>query len=85
MKTCSFCGERDSACTCDSFGAIRPPIGLMPRWRWMELRLKEVEGAIARYEAANKAVPEEWRNEVYGLPLEIAEEFYERKAKRSEP
>jgi len=47
--------------------AVKPPLGLMPKRRWIELRLVDVNEAIARYEAAKLPVPREWIGEVDGL------------------
>lgn len=44
--------------------AQKPPLGLMPKWRWLELRLEEVQRAIRRYEEACLPVPDEWRQEL---------------------
>lgn len=43
---------------------VKNPIGLMPRWRWRELRMLEIQAAIDRYEAAEKEIPQEWRDEL---------------------
>lgn len=28
---------------------IEPPLGIMPKWRWLELRAHELSNAITRY------------------------------------
>jgi len=38
----------------------KPPLGIMPRYRWLELRQEELEAAIDRYVAAKKDIPYEW-------------------------
>jgi hypothetical protein len=38
----------------------KPPIGIMPRKMWDEIRRTELVKAIARYNSANKPVPHEW-------------------------
>lgn len=47
--------------------AVKPPPGLMPKRRWLELRRVDVNEAIARYEAAKLPVPREWHAEAVGL------------------
>jgi len=47
--------------------AIKLPIGLVPRYICDDLRLKEIDAAVGRYEERNYAIPEEWieeRNEI---------------------
>lgn len=41
----------------------RPPIGLKPRWLFVEERLREILTAIGRYQQAGRAVPTEWEME----------------------
>ena len=50
-----------------------PPIGVMPRWRWLELRIEAVISAVARHEAADydKPVVAEWREELAWLWAEL--------------
>lgn len=60
-------------------GIHKPPIGLMPLWRWNELRREELEAAIARYESVKKDIPKEWIDELksfrkYEEPEETAEQ-----------
>lgn len=49
----------------------RPPIGIMPRWRWLEIqngyRLVEVISAIKRFYQAQLEVPEQWVDEYHLL------------------
>jgi hypothetical protein len=41
----------------------QPPIGIMPRYIWDEIRLRELAAAISRYAAAYRPVPAEWIEE----------------------
>jgi hypothetical protein len=50
----------------------KPPLGLMPHWRWVELRIVEISEAIARYEAVGKRVPCRWRIELIIHKINIA-------------
>ena len=36
------------------------PIGLMPEWRHIELRIQAIDEAIARYEKARNDIPFQW-------------------------
>ena len=40
-----------------------PPMGLVTRARWLELRIQAIDEAIARYEAVRLQIPVEWLNE----------------------
>jgi hypothetical protein len=44
---------------------VKPPIGLIPEWRFRELRIEDIDAAIERYKAENYAVPIEWNVERY--------------------
>lgn len=46
-----------------SGSAIRPPLGLVPKWVRQKERYYEVCGAIARYYDAGKKIPIEWVEE----------------------
>jgi hypothetical protein len=41
----------------------QPPIGIMPRYIWDEIRLRELAAAISRYVAVYRPVPAEWIEE----------------------
>lgn len=45
----------------------RPPLGVMPEWRWKELRVQELDDALNRYADEMKELPQEWINEKYEL------------------
>jgi hypothetical protein len=49
----------------------KPPLGLMPRWRWLELRREELKQAILRYMDAGRVIPAEWLNEYSQLGGEL--------------
>lgn len=49
--------------------AIKPPIGLRPRWIAEELRMQEIAGAILRYTDAGMSVPAPWTEELAQLCL----------------
>ena len=40
-----------------------PPLGANPKWVWLELRLKDLNRAIAQYTDAGFSVPKEWIEE----------------------
>lgn len=46
-----------------SNSAVRPPLGLVPKWVRQKERYYEVCGAIARYYDAGKKIPIEWVEE----------------------
>jgi hypothetical protein len=46
-----------------SNSAVRPPLGLVPKWVRQKERYYEVCGAIARYYDAGKKIPIEWIEE----------------------
>lgn len=50
--TCRYCQVEEE------LSAPRPPLGLMPRWRWLELRQAEVIAAMHRCTEANQQVPQ---------------------------
>ena len=63
----------------------KPPLGLRPMWLAREHRRREICDAINRYEAAGKAIPHEWREELESLtsppaiePPELSDEECER-------
>lgn len=74
---CVDCGRiftQEELATCRELrGAVKeqnqgqPPIGLRPRWIVTELRMKEINAAMARYHEANKQVPLEWIEELRDL------------------
>lgn len=41
----------------------RPPLGIMPEYIWKQRRMEEVHDAIWRYNAQEKTVPQEWKDE----------------------
>lgn len=43
--------------------AIKPPLGLVPKWVRQKERYEEVCQAIARYYNANREIPTEWVEE----------------------
>lgn len=50
----------------------RPPLGLMPRWLWLEQRLEDLERARDGYVKAGLEVPEHWLVEIVELELMTA-------------
>jgi hypothetical protein len=46
---------------------VRPPLGIMPEWRWKELRAQELNDAIKRYCQEDKEIPQEWLDEQEGI------------------
>lgn len=53
----------------------KPPLGLMPRWRHEELRIKDICDAMNRYADKAKLIPEEWKDELRDLQKRM--EMYE--------
>lgn len=45
----------------------KPPLGLRPRYIAEEMRIREIEDAVARYKNADKVVPSEWVDELLEL------------------
>lgn len=52
----------------------KPPQGLLPRWRWLELRQQEIIAAMARYVEGATEIPEEWVEELRKVTLELKRE-----------
>ncbi len=46
---------------------VKPPIGIMPKFIWLEKRLVALDEAIRRYEKSMIAVPVEWATELAEL------------------
>jgi hypothetical protein len=49
----------------------KPPLGLMPRKLWLEVRLVKVKEAITRFNEASKEIPLEWIEEYNHLVREL--------------
>jgi hypothetical protein len=56
----------------------KPPLGLRPKWVYLEERIEEISAAIKHYQDAGLPVPNEWRRELVevqqqqdGLRLEV--------------
>jgi hypothetical protein len=45
----------------------KPPLGLMPRWLHVKMRITDILEAIARYAEVAKEVPPEWLRELDDL------------------
>lgn len=52
----------------------KPPIGLIPRKLWLEVRLVDIKQAVERFNIAGKAIPVAWVEESELLKLEIEAE-----------
>ena len=63
MKTDNLKQEGQCAINDVSNSAIRPPLGLVPKWVRQKERYYEVCEAIARYYDAGKKIPIEWIEE----------------------
>jgi len=61
----------------------RPPLGVMPEWRWNKLRFNEVDEAIIRYTGAMKQIPQEWIDERYEL-AEWLKAYHQKKSTTNE-
>ncbi len=51
----------------------KPPLGVMPRWRWLELRLEAIQEATDRYSEADKQIPLAWIEEEAEIRKELNE------------
>ena len=60
-------GKHEDTCPRRRREDTAPPIGLMPRWRWLELRRDEVRAAIQRYLEAGLNAPDKWHHELIDL------------------
>lgn len=49
----------------------RPPLGIMPRFIWLEHRLQDLHEAMKRYVEADKRIPSEWMAEVRFINEEL--------------
>lgn len=47
--------------------AIKPPIGVMPKWLWDRNRRHDLLEAILRYENADMPIPNDWVDELFEL------------------
>lgn len=52
----------------------KPPLGVIPRWLWLERRYNDIHAAILRYEAAGFDIPANWREERRGLATDLQRE-----------
>ena len=43
--------------------SVKPPLGIMPEWLWVEHRRDELKYAIVRYLDAGEVIPAEWVEE----------------------
>jgi len=70
---CEFCGEKPIYCSCMDNPKMRktipkPPIGIIPKFIWIEQRIDELKQAIVRYLDADRLDPvEEWLTEIKEL------------------
>ena len=53
LHYCSGCGN-----------PLKFPIGVMPEYIWIEMRVRDLKDAIHRYLNADKIVPGEWYDEI---------------------
>lgn len=51
----------------------QPPIGLIPRWAWLEQRLDSINSACNRYKESNYAINPEWILEKGKIESELKE------------
>lgn len=60
---------------------IRPPLGIMPRWRWLEIqnetRLIEIIDGVKRFHAGKKEIPEQWVDEYHSLIHAMNNNFFD--------
>lgn len=69
------CSERQPAAAqvvTEGIPAVeRPPVGLMPKWLWIETRHSAIVAAIERYTGAGIPIPAEWWTELFELDAVI--------------
>lgn len=51
-----------------------PPVGIMPRWRWLELRILELLAAMQRHVERGMDIEGDWIEELDGAVLELKQE-----------
>jgi hypothetical protein len=61
---------------------LRPPLGLRPKWLWLEQRRAEILQAICRYKEAGHNVPKKWLKELAQHEKTISNRY---KVKNEEP
>lgn len=44
-------------------GTKKPPLGVMPKWLWLEHRMQELWAAMIRFNMAGVEIPAEWLDE----------------------
>lgn len=63
-----YCGA------CKEFEADRvaekPPLGIVPRWIWIEHRMRDIHEGVERFRSAGKDIPHEWVSELTWLDSE---------------
>lgn len=59
-----FANMRDLAEPTGAGPAVKPPVGLMPEWRWLELRQQDIFEAMQRYILDKVVIPIEWLTEL---------------------
>jgi hypothetical protein len=52
--------------------AKKPPLGLIPKWLWLEKRKADVESAIKRYSDAKMNIPSSWVNELKEIEIAMS-------------
>lgn len=74
-----------TAASMSAAAADRPPLGLMPRWRWLEQRQIDLLGAMSRYAQDGRPIHDEWYEEMMDLGTELRKEQANRKAGKETP
>lgn len=64
MRPCKVCGSWQCQ---RPFGYAKPPLGLRPKYVWLQERRDEIMDAMNRYSHAGKVVPVEWIEELKAL------------------
>lgn len=59
----NICTARRDRCVFSYIPAIKPPIGVMPRYMWDRKRQKDLADAMERYLEAGMKIPAEWIEE----------------------
>lgn len=64
--------EQNAGTACEGpKNLVKPPLGIMPRKLWIEIRLKELSEAMYRYISVGSPIPEEWAQEYNQLLSEL--------------
>jgi len=64
IHTCQECGGTLSTHITPCPKKTKPPLGVMPRYIWLEQRIKDLMAATFRYQEAGFVAPSDWSREI---------------------